>query len=97
MVEPLHGSHDGRGLRAAMTYDIHIIGGGLAGSEAAWQLAEAGLTVRLSEMRGGGDTHARARERPARRNGLLEQLPLATMPTTMRSGCSTRKCARWAR
>ena len=41
-------------------YDIHIIGGGLAGSEAAWQLAEAGLTVRLSEMRGanlpgGGD------------------------------------------
>ena len=39
-----------------MTHDIHIIGGGLAGSEAAWQLAEAGLTVRLSEMRGGGDT-----------------------------------------
>ncbi len=37
-------------------HDIHIIGGGLAGSEAAWQLAEAGLTVRLSEMRGGGDT-----------------------------------------
>jgi methylenetetrahydrofolate--tRNA-(uracil-5-)-methyltransferase len=42
----------------AMTdsYDIQIIGGGLAGSEAAWQLAEAGLRVRLSEMRGGGDT-----------------------------------------
>ncbi len=39
-----------------MTFDIHIVGGGLAGSEAAWQLAEAGLTVRLSEMRGGGDT-----------------------------------------
>ena len=39
-----------------MTCQIHIIGGGLAGSEAAWQLAEAGLTVRLSEMRGGGDT-----------------------------------------
>ncbi len=39
-----------------MTFDIHIIGGGLAGSEAAWQLAEAGLTVRLSEMRGGGET-----------------------------------------
>jgi methylenetetrahydrofolate--tRNA-(uracil-5-)-methyltransferase len=38
-----------------MTHDIHIIGGGLAGSEAAWQLAEAGLKVRLSEMRGGGD------------------------------------------
>jgi len=37
-----------------MSFDIHIIGGGLAGSEAAWQLAEAGLKVRLSEMRGGG-------------------------------------------
>lgn len=34
------------------THDIHIIGGGLAGSEAAWQLAEAGFRVRLSEMRG---------------------------------------------
>ena len=38
------------------SFDIHIIGGGLAGSEAAWQLAEAGVRVRLSEMRGGGDT-----------------------------------------
>jgi methylenetetrahydrofolate--tRNA-(uracil-5-)-methyltransferase len=35
-------------------YQVHIIGGGLAGSEAAWQLAEAGVRVRLSEMRGGG-------------------------------------------
>ena len=39
-----------------MTLDVRIIGGGLAGSEAAWQLAEAGFKVRLSEMRGGGDT-----------------------------------------
>jgi methylenetetrahydrofolate--tRNA-(uracil-5-)-methyltransferase len=39
-----------------MSFHIHIIGGGLAGSEAAWQLAEAGFRVRLSEMRGGGDT-----------------------------------------
>jgi methylenetetrahydrofolate--tRNA-(uracil-5-)-methyltransferase len=38
-----------------MTHDIHIIGGGLAGSEAAWQLAEAGVKVRLSEMRGAGE------------------------------------------
>lgn len=36
-------------------YQIHIIGGGLAGSEAAWQLAEQGVKVRLSEMRGAGD------------------------------------------
>ncbi len=41
---------------ARMTHhDIHVIGGGLAGSEAAWQLASAGFKVRLSEMRGGGD------------------------------------------
>ncbi len=39
-----------------MAYDVHIIGGGLAGSEAAWQLARRGLRVRLSEMRGGGDS-----------------------------------------
>ena len=31
--------------------DIHIIGGGLAGSEAAWQAAEGGLKVVLHEMR----------------------------------------------
>nr|WP_294817742.1 methylenetetrahydrofolate--tRNA-(uracil(54)-C(5))-methyltransferase (FADH(2)-oxidizing) TrmFO [uncultured Sphingomonas sp.] len=37
-----------------MTHDIHIIGGGLAGSEAAWQLAQAGHKVKLSEMRGSG-------------------------------------------
>lgn len=35
--------------------DVHIIGGGLAGSEAAWQLAEQGAKVRLSEMRGSGE------------------------------------------
>ncbi|MFC4295152.1 methylenetetrahydrofolate--tRNA-(uracil(54)-C(5))-methyltransferase (FADH(2)-oxidizing) TrmFO [Novosphingobium tardum] len=38
-----------------MIHDIHIIGGGLAGSEAAWQLARRGLRVRLSEMRGSGE------------------------------------------
>ena len=30
---------------------VHIIGGGLAGSEAAWQLAQAGIAVTLHEMR----------------------------------------------
>ncbi len=38
-----------------MAHDIHVIGGGLAGSEASWQLAQRGFKVRLSEMRGGGD------------------------------------------
>ncbi len=31
--------------------EVHVIGAGLAGSEAAWQLAQAGVRVRLSEMR----------------------------------------------
>ena len=34
-----------------MTKPIHIIGGGLAGSEAAWQIASAGVPVILHEMR----------------------------------------------
>ncbi|MFC2248896.1 methylenetetrahydrofolate--tRNA-(uracil(54)-C(5))-methyltransferase (FADH(2)-oxidizing) TrmFO [Labrys portucalensis] len=35
-----------------MTIDpIHIVGGGLAGSEAAWQIARAGVPVILHEMR----------------------------------------------
>jgi methylenetetrahydrofolate--tRNA-(uracil-5-)-methyltransferase len=44
-------------FRSAMTHDInnpkpvHVVGGGLAGSEAAWQLAEAGVPVVLHEMR----------------------------------------------
>ena len=38
---------------------IHVIGGGLAGSEAAWQIAESGIPVILHEMRGvrGTDAH----------------------------------------
>ncbi|MEX2519590.1 MAG: FAD-dependent oxidoreductase, partial [Paracoccaceae bacterium] len=38
---------------------IHIIGGGMAGSEAAWQAAEAGVPVILHEMRPdrGTDAH----------------------------------------
>src|SRR5580698_9156137 len=30
---------------------LHVIGGGLAGSEAAWQVAESGAAVILHEMR----------------------------------------------
>jgi methylenetetrahydrofolate--tRNA-(uracil-5-)-methyltransferase len=38
-------------LGRAMTEPIHIIGAGLAGSEAAWQAAQAGVPVVLHEMR----------------------------------------------
>ena len=34
-----------------MTETLHIVGGGMAGSEAAWQAAEAGVSVVLHEMR----------------------------------------------
>jgi methylenetetrahydrofolate--tRNA-(uracil-5-)-methyltransferase len=51
-----------------MTHHVHIIGGGLAGSEAAWQLARRGFRVRLSEMRGGGG------ETPAHQTDGLAEL-----------------------
>jgi methylenetetrahydrofolate--tRNA-(uracil-5-)-methyltransferase len=43
----------------AMSTKLHIIGGGLAGSEAAWQAAQAGAQVILHEMRPvrGTDAH----------------------------------------
>jgi len=41
---------------------IHIIGGGLAGSEAAWQAAQAGVPVILHEMRPGRMTDAHKSE-----------------------------------
>ncbi len=37
---------------------IHVIGGGLAGCEAAWQIARAGTPVILHEMRPGRQTNA---------------------------------------
>ena len=46
---------------------IHVIGGGLAGSEAAWQIARAGVPVVLHEMRP-------SRKTPAHRTGDLAEL-----------------------
>ncbi|RPI12647.1 MAG: methylenetetrahydrofolate--tRNA-(uracil(54)-C(5))-methyltransferase (FADH(2)-oxidizing) TrmFO, partial [Acidobacteriales bacterium] len=46
---------------------VHILGGGLAGAEAAWQAASAGLHVLLHEMRP-------ARTTPAHRTDLLAEL-----------------------
>ena len=41
------------------TRPVHVVGGGLAGAEATWQLAEAGVSVILHEMRPirGTDAH----------------------------------------
>ena len=46
---------------------IHVIGGGLAGSEAAWQVARAGVSVVLHEMRP-------SRKTPVHRTGGLAEL-----------------------
>ena len=48
-----------------MTETITIIGGGLAGCEAAWQLASRGLRVRLHEMRPTRPTEAHTSDRLA--------------------------------
>ena len=37
--------------RAETSAPIHVVGGGLAGTEAAWQIAQLGVPVILSEMR----------------------------------------------
>ena len=46
-------------MSITVTKPIHIIGGGLAGSEAAWQIVQAGIPVVLHEMRPvqGTDAH----------------------------------------
>ena len=46
---------------------IHVIGGGLAGTEAAWQIAKAGVPVVLHEMRP-------VRQSPAHHTGELAEL-----------------------
>ena len=47
--------------------DVLVVGGGLAGCEAAWQLARAGLTVEIREMRPGQTS-------PAHKTGDLAEL-----------------------
>ena len=48
-----------------MAKEIHIVGGGLAGSEAAWQLAERGHDVVIQEMRPVRGTEAHKTDRLA--------------------------------
>ncbi|MCP5365725.1 MAG: methylenetetrahydrofolate--tRNA-(uracil(54)-C(5))-methyltransferase (FADH(2)-oxidizing) TrmFO [Hyphomicrobiales bacterium] len=50
-----------------MSKDIHVIGGGLAGCEAAWQIASAGVPVVIHEMRP-------VRSTPAHQSGGLAEL-----------------------
>jgi methylenetetrahydrofolate--tRNA-(uracil-5-)-methyltransferase len=52
-------------VRSSSSEVVHIVGGGLAGSEAAWQLAERGHDVVIHEMRGVRGTPAHKTERLA--------------------------------
>ena len=54
-----------RSLEERQRDQIHIVGGGLAGSEAAWQLAERGHDVVIHEMRGVRGTPAHKTDRLA--------------------------------
>src|ERR1700750_2621959 len=47
------------------TDTVHVVGGGLAGSEAAWQIANAGIRVVLHEMRPVRMTEAHRTSTPA--------------------------------
>src|SRR5215468_7836780 len=50
-------------MASNLSAPVHVIGGGLAGSEAAWQLAQAGLPVALHEMRSVRQTDAHKTDR----------------------------------
>ena len=61
-----------------MDADVTVIGGGLAGSEAAWQVARRGLRVRLYEMRPAQLTEAHKTDALAElvcSNSLKSELP----------------------
>ncbi|WP_342585508.1 methylenetetrahydrofolate--tRNA-(uracil(54)-C(5))-methyltransferase (FADH(2)-oxidizing) TrmFO [Shimia sp. SK013] len=45
-------------MSACMTQTLHIVGGGMAGSEAAWQAAHMGVNVVIHEMRPDVETFA---------------------------------------
>src|SRR5207302_9328791 len=48
-----------------MAHQLTVIGGGLAGSEAAWQIAKQGVKVKLYEMRPVRNTPAHQTDRLA--------------------------------
>ena len=74
-----------------MASKVHVIGGGLAGSEAAWQLAQAGVPVVLHEMRP-------AQQTEAHKTGAFAELVCSNSFRsdeweTNAVGCCMRRCA----
>ena len=74
---------------------VHIIGGGLAGCEAAWQAASMGVPVTLHEMRPG--VRRRPCTRPIGSRNWSAAIPSAATSSTTRSACSKRRCGGSAR
>ena len=71
-----------------------VVGGGLAGSEAAWALAERGIAGHAVRNAPGG-ADARPPDRPSGRTGLQQLLQVdRTRPTP--TACSRPSCARSA-
>ena len=68
-----------------------VIGAGLAGCEAAWQLAQRGVPVTLHEMKP-HDLYACAPQRGLCRIGLL-QFAQKRPADQRRRACSRRRCA----
>ncbi len=68
------GGCQARGRQARELMAIRIVGGGLAGSEAAWQAASRGVPVTLYEMRPVRRDRG-PQDRPARRAGLQQFVP----------------------
>jgi len=77
--------------RENFTEPVHVVGGGLAGSEAAWQLAQAGVRVICHEMRPvrGTDAH--------QTDALAELVCSNSLPAPMLLAFCMRKCAAAAR
>ena len=74
-----------------MENTLHIIGGGMAGSEAAWQAAQAGVQVVIHEMRPTVETFAH-------QTGNLAEMVCSnsfrSMTNRTRLACCTGKCDR---
>ena len=68
---------------------INVIGAGLAGSEAAYQIAERGIPVKLYEMRGVKSTPQHKTDNFAE---LVCSNSLRGMLLQMLSGSSRKKC-----
>jgi methylenetetrahydrofolate--tRNA-(uracil-5-)-methyltransferase len=65
-----------------MTRALHIVGGGMAGSEAAWQAAQLGVPVVIHEMRPKVGTFAHRTGTGG--DGVLQLLPLRRRRTERR-------------